>query len=141
MVKRGDDERCLEEITEPPIHPHKCKAGSARLRPHRAIMMTLKKYIVKSGAEADLERALPYLYRMEPDGRVKEAILDVVVTSPGCLQTIPVDVTIRCPHGLKDCNGRPLAAYRPSTAAAEGEQDKLLRYDESVMPLAFETYG
>eukprot|EP00973_Karenia_brevis_P030675 4229119-Karenia_brevis.AAC.1 len=77
MAKRGDEERCLEEIGDPPMHPHKCKAGSARLRRHRAIMITLKKYLVRFGAEADLERALPYLFRMEPDGKVKEAILDV----------------------------------------------------------------
>ena len=136
IAKRGDDEdRCLRTITSPCVHPHKCKAGPARLRPHRAVMMSIKKILVKSGAGVDTERAIPQPYRVAPDGVVKEAILDVVVISPGCLQTYPVDVTIRCPHGLES------ASSRPAVAAKDGELEKCSRYDASVTPISLETYG
>ena len=102
-------------------------------------MVSLKKCVARAGAEADLERAMPYLYRLQPDGKVKEAILDVVVSSAGCLQTMPFDVTIRCPRGLKDYHGTPFTAIRPAEAARDGEQEKSLRYDDPVIPLAFET--
>eukprot|EP00973_Karenia_brevis_P007223 980341-Karenia_brevis.AAC.1 len=61
-------------------------------------MVSVKKTLERAGADVDIERALPYLYTEQPDGKVVEAVLDVVVTSPGCFATTPLDVTIRCPH-------------------------------------------
>ena len=63
ITKRGtdDEDKCLHAITMPCVHPHVCKAGLARLRPHRAVMLTLKQALRRAGAEVDLERALPYL--------------------------------------------------------------------------------
>eukprot|EP00973_Karenia_brevis_P016295 2230967-Karenia_brevis.AAC.1 len=81
-------------------------------------MVSLKRVLEKAGLEVDLERAMPYLFRLEPDGNVVEAILDVVAIIPGCLDTLPFDVTIRCPHGVEH------AAHRPSQAAKDGEVEK-----------------
>ena len=104
-------------------------------------MVALKRTLEKAGAEADLERAVPSLYRVDPDGKVKEAILDVYITTPGCLRTELVDVTVRCPHSIRADHGVGTAATTPSAAARDGELGKLLRYGPEVMPLALETYG
>jgi len=72
---------------------------------------------------------------------VKAAILDVFVTTPGCVRTELVDVTVRCPHSIRLDHGTSTAATLPSAAARDGELGKLLRYGPQVMPLAFETYG
>eukprot|EP00973_Karenia_brevis_P094401 12422300-Karenia_brevis.AAC.1 len=42
---------------------------------------------------------------------------------------------------MTDSHGMPIAANRPAAAASEGELDKTVRYEESVQPLALETYG
>ena len=89
----------------------------------------------------DLERALPDLYVEAPDGQVKEAILDDVVTTPGCLTTTPIDVTIRCTHAARNGQGLSTAAHEPAAAAKDGKHEKLMRYGPSVLPLAFEMYG
>eukprot|EP00973_Karenia_brevis_P086864 12047634-Karenia_brevis.AAC.1 len=70
------EEKCLQTIMAPCIHPHVCKAGPARLRPHRAVMVALKNVFTKAGAEVDLERAMPCLYTVAPTGVITEAILD-----------------------------------------------------------------
>ena len=140
-MKVGDEEKCLTSITAPCVHPHVCKAGPARLRPHRAVMTTCKHALRKAGAEVDLERALPYLYVVSPGGIVTKAILDVVVSIPGCISTVPIDVTIRCPHAVRNATGISTAAVLPAVAAREGELERLSRYDDTVVPLSLETYG
>jgi len=132
------DDKCLVEMTDPCIHPHLCTRGPARQRPHRALMVSMKKVLERAGAEVDLERAMPALYRMDSEGKVTEAILDAVIIPPGCPSSTPVDVTIRCPHAQRT-NKR--ASVVPSIAADEGESDKFNRYGRSVLPLALETYG
>ena len=101
-------------------------------------MVSMKKVLERAGAEVDLERAIPALYRMDAGGKVTEAILDAVIIPPGCPSSTLVNVTIRCPHAQRT-NSK--ASVTPSIAAAEGERDKLNRYGRSVLPLAFETYG
>eukprot|EP00973_Karenia_brevis_P061149 8503719-Karenia_brevis.AAC.1 len=81
-------------------------------------MVSLKRVLERAAAEVDLERAMPQLYRLEPDGKVVEAILDVVAILPGSFVTMPFDVTIRCPHN------QDFASHRPSVAAKDGEVDK-----------------
>eukprot|EP00973_Karenia_brevis_P085157 11819358-Karenia_brevis.AAC.1 len=36
LTKAGGEEGCLHAVTAPCEHPHVCKVGPARLRPHRA---------------------------------------------------------------------------------------------------------
>ena len=73
------------------------QACPARQRPHRAVNVCLKQ-VTSAGAEVDLERVVPSLYHVGSDGRVVEAILDAIVITPGCVNSVPLDVTIRCPH-------------------------------------------
>ena len=138
------DDKCLTAMTDQCIHPHLCKRGPARLRPHRAVMVGLKNILVRAGAEVDLERAIPSLYRIDTEGKVTEAILDAVVITPGCSSSTPLDVTIRCPHAQRYNNEAATtmkASVTPSVAAREGENDKHARYGPSVLPVALETYG
>eukprot|EP00973_Karenia_brevis_P054962 7642223-Karenia_brevis.AAC.1 len=82
QITKQSGEQCLHTVTSPCEHPHLCKAGSARLRPHKAVMVAVKSICEKQGAFVDLERAIPQLYQLSDDGVVKEAILDVVISSP-----------------------------------------------------------
>eukprot|EP00973_Karenia_brevis_P087450 12125089-Karenia_brevis.AAC.1 len=141
LTKAGGEERCLHAIAAPCEHPHLCKIGPARLRPHRAVMVAAKRTLERAGGEVDLERAVPSLYRFEPDGKVREAILDAVVITPGCLSCTMLDVTIRCPHSVRNGGGGASPDTEPAVASRDGETEKLLRYGPTVTPLSLETYG
>ena len=68
---------------------------------------------------------------------VVERIMDLVITFPGSVQPLWVDVSIRCPHAERySC-----AATRPGDAAAGVAVDKRKRYGGAVLPVGFETYG
>ena len=134
-------ELCLTQLSSPLEHPHLCKCGPARLRPHRSLQVRYRELLAKAGCFADLERAVPCLYRIDSDNVVTEAILDVVVSLPGGLGSDYIDVTVRCPHSVRNAQGARVAALQPSVAAADGELEKLTRYGSAVTPLSFETYG
>eukprot|EP00973_Karenia_brevis_P002612 355723-Karenia_brevis.AAC.1 len=82
----------------------------------------------------DSERAVPCLYRIAEDGTLTEAILDVVMSLPGGLMSVYYDVTIRCPHSVRNGQGHRTAALQPGIAAADGELEKLTRYGRQVQP-------
>ena len=111
------------------------------MRPHRSLLETLLHLFVKSGCFADAERAVPSLYRISHEGEVTEAILDVVMSFPGGLMSFFFDVTVRCPHSVRNAQGGRAAATRASVAAADGELEKLTRYGSQVSAVSFETYG
>eukprot|EP00973_Karenia_brevis_P022840 3142191-Karenia_brevis.AAC.1 len=104
-------------------------------------MTAIQKVCEKTGAFVDLERAIPALYRVGDDGVVKEAILDVVILSPGSFTLHALDVTIRCPHGCRNDRGQSLAANQVAVAAKDGELEKLMRYGTGAKPMSIETYG
>ena len=141
-VQKG---RCRGKVfahrSEPLLHPHIRKFGPARLRPHRAVLLSLKRTLARAGVEDDLDRAGPYLYTEQPDGRIVEAILDAVVITQGCFTSTPLDVTIRCLRSFRTRGSHADAAWQPATAARDGETEKLSRYGPSVAPMALETYG
>ena len=132
----GDD-FCGCALASPLVHPHLCKAGPARLRPHRGLANVLADKARRAGAHVDLERACPHLYQQQADGKILEAIMDVVFHFPGGPSVRHLDVTVRCPHAERYCDVESL----PGVAAAAGVRDKLDRYDESVMAISMETYG
>ena len=51
------------------------------------------------------------------------------------------DVTVRCPHSVRNAQGGRAAATRASVAAADGELEKLTRDGSQVSAVSFETYG
>eukprot|EP00973_Karenia_brevis_P076975 10688968-Karenia_brevis.AAC.1 len=103
--------------------------------------MVLYTFLERLGCFVDTERAVPCLFRVDGNGVVTEAILDVVMSLPGGLLSSYFDVTIRCPHSVRNAHGHRLAALKPSVAAADGELEKLTRYGSQVQPVSFETYG
>jgi len=143
QISRRDDvdDKCDQKLDQPCTHPHKCKLGPARQRPHRAVNICLQKVLTRAGAEVDIERAMPSLYRVKPDGSVVEAILDAVIITPGCVDSVPFDVTIRCPHAERYGSESAPTSTTAAAAAMQGEQEKLARYGPSVQPIALETYG
>lgn len=60
-----------------------------------------------------------------------------VYHTPGGMVQRAIDVTIRCPHAETYSNSHQCAG----AAAAAGEKCKLDRYDDSVLAIAFETFG
>eukprot|EP00973_Karenia_brevis_P094153 12421048-Karenia_brevis.AAC.1 len=67
QVTKNNGDKCLHSVQDPLVHPHVCKMGPARLRPHRAVMVALQKVCERGGAQVDLERAIPALYRIADD--------------------------------------------------------------------------
>ena len=128
---------CGEALDDSLTHPLLCKAGAARLRPHRGLASCLAGKIRRAGGHADVERACPQLYEEDEHGVLREAILDVVYHTPGGLIQRMIDVTVRCPHARRYTNAASIAAV----AACAGENDKRDRYGESVLTVAFESYG
>ena len=130
-------ELCLCKLDSRLVHPLLCKAGPARYRRHRAVEETFGRLVRDSGAHVDLERACPELYRKGADGHVTEAIMDVVYHLPGGPWQRKIDVTIRCPFAALEGNTRST----PGIAATKGEENKRYRYGESVLCIAFESFG
>ncbi len=130
--------KCLERLTNPVTHPLLCRVGKSRLKPHRMVARSFCRLFESLNVYADEERAIPSLYQLEENGRIKEAVLDAVLSFPGETGLVPFDVTIRCPHGEDE----GIAATRPGHAAKSGCLDKDERYGTNcVVPLSYETYG
>ena len=120
-------------------HALLCKAGPARMRPHRHLAAVLCKEMRAIGAEVDMERVVPELIDKRPQtpAEKRDAVLDLVVSFPGAFAQSWVDVSIRCPHAKR--YGR--ADHVPGEAAAKAADEKHERYGPFVLPLAFESYG
>ena len=80
---------------------------------------------------------LMQVHRLEGRDVHKEVIPDLVAALPGQVCPAWVDVALPCPHAAR----YPVAHSRPGHAAAVAEQSKHDRYGDSVLPVAFETYG
>ena len=133
----GDAAFCGCPLDGPLIHPHRCKAGPARLRPHRGLATVLAQQAKQAGAHVDMERACPHLYLDQGEGRILEAIMDVVFHFPGGPSVRHIDVTVRSPHAERYAH----ADVIPGVAAKAGVSDKLDRYGPSVLAVSLETYG
>ena len=120
-------------------HALLCKAGPARMRPHRHLAAVLCREMRAIGAEVDMERVVPELIDRRPQtpAEKRDAVLDLVVSFPGAFAQSRVDVSIRCPHA--DRYGR--ADHVPGEAAAKAADEKHERYGPFVLPLAFGSYG
>ena len=120
-------------------HALLCKAGPARMRPHRHLAAVLRRELRAAGAEVDMERVVPELIDRRPQTPEdkRDAVLDLVVSFPGAFMQCWIDVSIRCP--LAERYGR--ADQVPGEAAAKAAEEKHERYGPYVLPLAFETYG
>ena len=82
----------------------------------------LQKCAKEYGLFADTERVVPDLYKVK-DGKILEAVLDVVIRAPANPRTRYVDVTIRCPHRKGEDTSENAGAM-----AQRGEHDKERRY-------------
>eukprot|EP00973_Karenia_brevis_P055569 7725560-Karenia_brevis.AAC.1 len=60
---------------------------------------------------------------------------------PGGLASSYIDVTVRCPHSVRNSQGARAASATPSVAASDGELEKLTRYGSEVSAISYETYG
>ena len=126
--------RCLDQGLR---HVWHCRTSTARLRVHNAIARTLALLLQAAGGNVDMERAVPAMAVETPDGKITDAILDVTCWFPGRIEWYALDVTIRFP-GSKRYVG---AARKAGEAASVGEKEKVRRYGQDVLPLAFETGG
>ena len=136
-IPRADGTPCGAPLNASGAHLMLCKAGPARLRPHRALARRLMALVRAAGAHADYERSVPDMYSMDSAGLIHEAILDVVITFPGATGVYPVDCSIRAPQASRYVDTQD----RPGVAAATGESEKLVRYGAEVLPLVFEPAG
>ena len=142
LCRNTDGEQCGTSLKEQPHHPHCCKFGGARHRPHLAMQRVLHRQIVAAGGFCDLERHVPELYdTVVKNGKTvdRSAIMDAVVSFPGELSQRWVDVSVRCPHA--DRYGGPGGTTTAGKAASTAEQEKHKRYGGAVLPLVMESFG
>ena len=107
------------------------------MRPHRALAAALARFLRECRTEVDIDRTVPELIRVAPNGAVQEAVLDLVVIFPGSVQLLCIDVSIRCPHAQR--YGQ--AAASPGEAADAAIADKRSRYGSDVFTVVVELYG
>eukprot|EP00973_Karenia_brevis_P088990 12341997-Karenia_brevis.AAC.1 len=82
QIKRANGDACLQSVQNPVVHPQTCAVGPARQRPHRSMVVGLHKLVTKACMYSDMERAVPALYRRDENGKIQEALLDVVIHPP-----------------------------------------------------------
>ena len=105
-MEKANNEKCGEALDRRGQHLLKCGNGRGRFGVHKALELGMRECLKERGLYADLERAVPELYKWE-EGGIKEAILDVVVRAPCNPRNRWIDVTVRCPHrGGKDNSGQ-----------------------------------
>ena len=136
-VPRADLTTCGVCVDSWGDHLLMCKAGPARLRPHRAIQRRLGQLLGAAGANVDFERPVPDMYRLRPDGSVQEAILDVVATFPGTTGYHAIDVSIRATQATRYA----ATAATAGVPSAAGALEKVRRYGADVLPVVFEPGG
>ena len=136
-VPRADHTPCDMQIDPWGDHQLVCKAGPARLRPHKALQHKLGQLLTASGADVDYERPVPDMYRLRADGTVQEEILDLVATYPAIVGYWAIDVSIRAPQAARSADTNTRCGV-PSTA---GAAEKARRYGCDVLPLFYEPGG
>ena len=138
-----DGEVCMKPLDDTLKHVTVCMNGPAKTRAHRALMTVLRRALEKSGAAVDEERVVPEWYKMQRDGSIKEARLDLVVHYPGSSAVERIDVTVFSPFSAVHQRGESAssASIRPGAAAKVAEKSKHVRYGPDVAPLAFESFG
>ena len=141
LRKGSDGDMCEQSLATHPFHLFCCKYGGPRAR-HRAVKHTLRRLVEQAGGCADMERHVPELYDWESNKneaapKMRCAILDVVSWSPGVLQQLWIDVSVRCPHAERYNE----SASKPGVAAVAGEAENTKRCGTAVRSLVFETCG
>ena len=119
-----------------------CEKGPAKNRMHTFLKTGLASCLKAAGAEVDMERCIPELCRIGPDGKYVDAIMDVVVSFPNATRQYWFDATVRSPHASRyNETVRHNATDVPGYAAHKGCQEKWNKYGNDVIPVAFEPYG
>ena len=81
-------------------HPHlthpttTCEKGPGKNRMHNYVKAGLAACLRAAGAEVDVERCIPDLSKVGPDGTIVDAIMDVVASFPNATRQYWFDVTV-----------------------------------------------
>ena len=106
-------------------------ATSARVRRERGAPAEGTQAAASTGPDAGSE------VRAEQAEECEEAVLDVVACWPGQCAQHCIDVTIRCPYGVR----YERTGVAAGVASRTSEKEKKARYGPTVLPLAYETLG
>ena len=108
-------------------HAACCESGGGLLRRHNALRDLLAKLLADDlGAVVAIEQRVPQLDRTTRQGRVEEAILDIIANIDG--QSWLIDVSVVSPQSLDRQLVRG-AARQDGFMAAHREDDERNRYD------------
>ena len=129
---------CCGKALDPRMrHVWHCRTAVARLRIHNSINYALASDLRAAKGNVDVERAMPDMAVRKADGSIEEAVMDLTCWFPGSAEWHGVDVTVRYPGATRYYG----AADHAGRAATKAEAEKIKRYGQDVLPLAFETGG
>ena len=128
------DRLCGKPLDDDQHHFLLCKAGAARLRPHRALTVALAQCLRRGGGIVDIERGVAGLRGTTKRG--EDAVMDVTAWWPGTTTWNLLDVTVRYP-GASRYEG---AGGHPDAAEA-GAAEKQRKYGHEVEAIALEPWG
>ena len=118
--EKGPGRACGTALGMRRLRPLLCKAGPARMRPHRHLAATLACSLRAAGADVDLGRVIPEPADVNSrDASHHDAVMDTVAFWPGGMATSWVDVSIRCPHVARYTCAHKQAGHAADKAAEE----------------------
>ena len=131
-------EACGCKVDKYLYHSRLCKVGPSRVRTHNSIARCLAKELKQSGAATDLERHVPEMYKVSPQGAVTEAIADVTLRWPSEGLLTHVDVSVRAAGADRYLSQARRGIARAATVA---EREKHDHYGPFMRPFAIEDGG
>ena len=134
--------KCLKPTDAWGNHAVSCAVGPWRGRRHSALAKLLWKWLSDAGWIADREVMVPKWRKVEGDGRVVQAVMDIVASGHSHMPSMMIDASIRSPHAAQY---RPRAARVPGHALEVCESQKHVRYPDReglhVRVAAVECFG
>jgi hypothetical protein len=131
--------QCGQPLDTHAHHSLTCSTGPHRTKRHDNIKHTLNKWTKQHGYHTLVERHVPALDHVTPDGTLKKGIMDIVATQD--TQTWYIDVSVTSPLTTETVeHDQPPPSKNPTLRR---EQDKRRKYNQhpNLHPFVMTTYG
>ena len=142
---KSTGQRCNKPLDRKGWHARTCEVGGSRTGRHNRLRdFHAKRHTELTGHAAPTEQRIPAWDRRVADGRLQEAVLDVVTIDQNTARQIHVDWAVTCAYSTY-APRRQARSRRSGLAAAQMVEDKRARYPPrpgvELVPMVFEAGG